>query len=142
MTRSGYGDRYTATVAGFERTQVGVFGTRSDLGLVLEYMYDDRGDDAFNTLFENDVALGARWVANDLADTEALVGYIWDVDSHEYVFSLEASRRLGEHWGLYLEGRAFGGGDAIVSPYLLAPDNKSAALQRDDYIQLELTRFF
>ncbi|MDP6374491.1 MAG: hypothetical protein QF921_00990 [Pseudomonadales bacterium] len=142
ISRSGYDDRYVAAVAGFERTLVGVFGTRSDLGLVVEYMFDDRGDRAFNTLFENDVALGARWRANDLADTEALLGLIWDTDSEEYVFSLEASRRLGDNWGLYLEGRVFGGGDDIALPYLLDPDNKSAALQRDDYIQLELKRFF
>ena len=40
FTRSGYGDRYVAATAGFERTLVGVLGSRSDLGLVVEYMFD------------------------------------------------------------------------------------------------------
>ena len=112
---------------------MGVFGTRSDLGLVLEYMYDDRGNDAFNTLFENDVALGARWVANDLADTEALVGYIWDVDSHEYVFSLEASRRLGDSWKLNIEARYY-----QDQP----PTDPLYAFRDDDFIEVELAYYF
>jgi hypothetical protein len=142
MRRSGYGDHYWAAVGGFERTIVGPFGTRADLGVVLEYMYDERGDEAFNTIFEHDLALGLRWHANDLSDTQALVGVIWDVESSEYVFSLEASRRLGETWGLYLESRVFGGGDddPVSDPF--NPAFKTATLQRDDYVQFELTKYF
>jgi hypothetical protein len=105
-------------------------------------MYDERGDEAFNTIFEHDLALGLRWHANDLSDTQALVGVIWDVESSEYVFSLEASRRLGETWGLYLESRVFGGGDddPVSDPF--NPAFKTATLQRDDYVQFELTKYF
>jgi hypothetical protein len=146
LTRSGHGDRYYAYTAGFERTVVGVFGSRSDLGLVLEYMYDQRDEAAFDTLLEHDVALGARWRANDLADSTALAGIIWDVDTEEYVFSLEASRRLGASWMAVLEGRIFGGAEPLDATWSAADlrdgEVKSRALQHDDFIQLELTRYF
>ena len=146
LTRSGQGDRYHAYTAGFERTLVGVSGSRSDLGLVVEYMYDQRDEAAFDNLFEHDVAFGTRWQLNDLADTTALAGIIWDVDTDEYVFTLEASRRLGASWQAELEGRIFGGADGIDAGThpLVPPDDdiRSRALQNDDYIQLELTRYF
>ncbi|MCZ6619950.1 MAG: hypothetical protein O7E57_17670 [Gammaproteobacteria bacterium] len=146
ITRSGYGPRYAAFNVGFEKTLVGVLGTRTDLGLVAEYMFDDRGDHAFNTVFEHDLAFGTRWRLNDIADTQALLGVIWDVKTEEYIFRLEASRRLGETWTLLLEGRVFGGADEpdpdALFQSLLDTDNKTASLQRDDYVQLELTRYF
>ena len=121
-------------------------GSRTDLGLVAEYMFDDRDDEAFNTVFEHDLALGTRWSMNDIADTQALLGVIWDVKTEEYVFSMEASRRLGETWTLLLEGRFFGGADEPDSnaplQSLFDADNKTASLQRDDFIQLELTKYF
>ncbi|MCZ6887908.1 MAG: hypothetical protein O7H39_05380 [Gammaproteobacteria bacterium] len=135
LTRAGQGDRYAAVTFGVEHTLVGVFGSRSDLGIVAEYMYDDRGLEAL-TLFENDVALGARWRRNDFSDTQALLGWTFDVRTGEYIFSLELSRRVGDTWSLYLESRVFGGAGVGIPP------DKSASLQRDDYIQLELTRFF
>ncbi len=146
FTRSGDGDRFAAVTAGFERTLVGVFGSRADLGLVAEYMYDERDEAAFNTLFEHDLALGARWRSNDVADTTALFGVIWDVNTDEYVLSLEASRRLGASWLAVVEGRVFGGApglDPDMPPtQLLDGEYKSRSLQDDDYLQLELTRYF
>jgi hypothetical protein len=146
IRRSGFGDRYAAFNAGFERTLVGIFGTRSDLGLVAEYLYDERGDDAFDTLFERDLALGARFSLNDAADSHALLGFIVDRDTHERVFSLEASRRFGDAWLLAVEGRAFAGADAVDPDDPLAvrvmPAERSAPFQRDDYLQIEFTRYF
>ena len=107
-------------------------------------MYDERDEAAYNTLFEHDVALGARWQANDLAGTTALFGVIWDVDTEEYVLSLEASRQLGASWEAVLEGRVFGGAPPLDAGAPLAFDGevKSRALQDDDFIQIELTRYF
>lgn len=146
LTRSGHGDRYYAYTTGFERTLVGAFGARGDLGVVVEYMYDQRDEAAFDTLFEHDLALGVRWLANDLSDTTALAGVVWDVQTDEYVLSLEASRRLGASWQAVLEARVFAGAsapdpDAGIRA-ALDLDVKSRALQRDDFVQLELTRYF
>lgn len=146
ISNSGYDDRYTAINLGFERTLVGVLGGRADLGLIAEYMFDDRDEAAINTLFEHDLALGTRWSLNDVADTQALLGVIWDTQTDEYVFKVEGSRRLGETWTLLVEGRVFGGANEpdMRAPLqsLLDADNKSASLQRDDFLQLELTRYF
>ncbi|MEM6708369.1 MAG: SPOR domain-containing protein [Pseudomonadota bacterium] len=146
ISRSGDGDRYTAGNLGFEQTFVGVGGSRTDLGLVVEYLFDDRGGRAQNTLFEQDVALGTRWAFNDIAATEALVGVIWDHETDEMVYTLEASRQLGSNWLLALEARAFSGADAR-SPLeelagFLDGSAKTAFLADDDLLQLELRRFF
>ena len=148
LTRSSQGERYAAATGGFERTVVGAFGTRADLGLILEYMYDDRGDDA-TTVFEHDLAVGARWRWNDVADSHALFGVIWDVQTEEYIFKLEGGRRLGNDWQLYVQGRVFGGGNQpptepieAVLESMLDYQNKLGPLQRDDFLQIELTRFF
>ena len=144
IARSGMHQRYHAAVAGFERTLVGVFGTRADLGLVAEYLYDERGDAALDTLFERDIALGARWQFNDVADSQALLGLIWDPKTDEYLLSLEAQRRLGDAWQLALEARLFGGArqSNTALTQLLNESRKSVALQRDDVLQLELTHYF
>ncbi len=143
ISRSGFGNRYGAVNAGFERTLVGVLGTRTDLGLVAEYLWDERDDRAFNTVFEHDLALGTRWRLNDVGDTEALLGVIWDVETDETIVRLEASRRLGDTWTLLVEGRAFAGADE-PEPGVpdFDPDNKLGQFQRDDFLQLELTRYF
>ncbi|HEX7036939.1 MAG TPA: SPOR domain-containing protein [Pseudomonadales bacterium] len=146
LRRSGHGDRYHAFTAGFERTLVGVLGSRTDLGLVVEYMYDQRDEAAFDTLFEHDLALGGRWRLNDAADTTALAGVIWDVETDEYVVTLEANRRLGPSWLAVLEARVFAGTEPLTGAAALAElldgDSKSGFLQQDDFIQLELTRYF
>ncbi len=146
FTRSGFGARYAAANIGLERTFVGVFDSAVDVGLVLEYMYDERGDEAFNTLFEDDVAIGGRLALNDVADTQALLGVILDTARDETVISLEASTRLSDNWSVSLESRIFQGGERILplaSPLvLLDGDYKSAWLQDEDYLQLELTRYF
>jgi hypothetical protein len=139
--RTNFPDDYYAFNAGFERTLVGAFGTRADLGLVFEYLYDDRGDEAFDTFFENDLAVATRWALNDLGDTQALIGVVWDHESNETIFTLEASRRLGETWLLLLEGRAFSGAADLDPDNPFDPDNKGASVARDDYIELELTKY-
>ncbi len=140
--RTNFPDAFYAFNAGFERTLVGAFGTRADLGLVVEYLYDERGDEAFDTFFEHDIALATRWALNDLSDTQALIGLTWDHEYRETIFTLEASRRLGETWLLLLEGRAFAGASDLDPDNPLDPANKGASVARDDYIELELTKYF
>ncbi|NIT13505.1 MAG: hypothetical protein GTN99_04455, partial [Candidatus Dadabacteria bacterium] len=42
ITRGGQGDRFVATVAGFEYTVFQIFGSAADLGILSEYLYDGR----------------------------------------------------------------------------------------------------
>ncbi|NNF08079.1 MAG: hypothetical protein HKN21_15050, partial [Candidatus Eisenbacteria bacterium] len=93
---------------------------------------DDRGDNA-TTPFEEDLFLGARLVLNDVQSTECLAGVIIDADSRATLTSVEASRRFGDRWRLYLEYRGFSGLDMTDPLY---------GFRKDDYVQLELVAFF
>ncbi len=146
--RSGQGAPHVAAAAGLERTWVGLFG-RGDLGLVLEYLHDERDKRAPPGRFEHDVAVGLRYAANDSADTTLLLGLVQDVHSDERTLSLEATSRLAPGLALAVEARVFGGnvggnahGDGSSLNALIDPDNKTGFLDRDDYVQLELTTYF
>jgi len=91
------------------------------------------------------VAIGARFQFNDYADSQALIGFIFDTEQDDYFLSIEASRRLSESWRLNLEARVFGGGSAWSParslPDITEPRYKSSWLQEDDYLQFELKKF-
>jgi hypothetical protein len=130
--RRGQGEPFSALVGGFEYTFYGVFDSARDVGWLLEYHYDDRGD-AATSPFQNDLMSGLRLALNDPQSSELLAGAILDLDRGGVFYVVEASRRLGQHWKLGLEGRAFAG---------LHQDDPSFSLRRDDYLQLELAYYF
>lgn len=131
FTRSGQGERFGALTGGFEYTFVGAFGTPANVGLVAEYLFDERGEDSL-TLFEDDIYVAARVAFNDPQSTELIAGVAFDRGSDASVFNLEASRRLGDRWVLSLEARAFS---------RLAERDVRAGIRNDDYVQLELAFF-
>ena len=135
ITRSGIRSNpssYTALTAGFEYTFVGIAQSNYDLGVIAEVLYDDRGDDA-PTPFNEDLMIGARLTLNDEQSTEFLCGVILDSDDNGRMFVLESSRRLGANWKISLEGQAF---THIDNADVLA------GFRNDDYMQLELARYF
>ncbi|MFN3714187.1 MAG: hypothetical protein ACK4SX_11035 [Alcanivoracaceae bacterium] len=131
--------------AGFEVTQVGVFGSDLDLGWILEYLWEDRSD-SFVSPFASDVLLGQRLTLNDLASTELLWGLIWDPDTGERVYSLESSRRFGSQWRATLEARIYSrAGEPPTAMELFSGqplDKPLSVYSREDMIQLELIRYF
>jgi hypothetical protein len=132
INRSGQGESYTALTAGFEYTFVGIAESNADLGVLSEVLYDDRGNDA-PTPFADDLMLGARLTLNDEQSTEFLFGMIFDSDNDSRLFTLESSRRLGANWKITLEGQAFANIDS---------SDPLAGIRNDDYLQLELARYF
>ena len=124
--------RYNEAVVGFEYTHVGLNESAMDLGLLLEYLYDERAELAPGP-FEDDVMLGLRWVFNDMQSTEVLMGAIFDLGGSAVTSSIEASRRLGQSWKLALEYRGTSG---------LEPTDPSYLFRNDNYVQLELGYFF
>jgi len=124
--------RYTAFVGGFEYTLIGVRDSVHDLGLLLEYHFDDRNNLATSGL-QNDVFIGLRWVLNDVQSTEILAGAVVDADSQATFASIEASRRIGDSWKVTLEARAFSNLDSS-EPLFVVRD--------DDYFELQITRYF
>lgn len=148
LTRSGMIDRrYFATVFGFEYTFEAVFDSVSDLGLVVEYNFDERGEDSPDSYFlENDVAVGLRWALNDEASTEMLVGMIYDHKTHERITTLEASRRLGDVWKISMDAMFFSSQKppsyADLNNGSFNPLYKLASSSHNDMIQVELVRYF
>jgi len=132
IRRDTSSETFTALTGGFEYTFYGVFESNYDVGLISEYLFDDRNDQLI-TPFENDVMIGSRITWNDEQSTELLVGLVQDLDSSDAAWNIEASRRFGNNWTLSLEGRIFKSDQAQSSLY---------QIRRDDYIQLELARYF
>ena len=129
---SGNGDRYFASTAGFEYTLYGIFDTQQDMGLIAEYLYDERGRNAF-TLFEDDIFLGARWAWNDSNDTDFLAGVIQDVNSSERVFRVEGSHRLDNGLKLNVEGQFFSN---------IPRFSRFGSFRQEDFVQVELGWYF
>ncbi len=131
-------DDFYAYVGGFEYTQFGVAGSPGDLGWLLEYSYDNRGEyeelgDSATNALQNDIFFGVRWTGNDLDSSELLATIAVDVDNGSSFTNIEASRRLGESWTLGLELRVF-----------IKIDQKDLLyfFRHDDYLELQITRHF
>lgn len=133
ISQEGQEGRFAAMVAGFEYTFYGVMGTGADLGILSEYLYDGRNEAAPATPFDDDIFVGARLAFNDLNSTQLLIGAIVDRDNQANLFSVEASRRIGDRWVLELEARIF---DNVSSSDILFGQRE------DDFLQLRLKRFF
>lgn len=120
----------TAAVTGFEYTLVGPLETAIDLGLLLEYQYDSRGEDA---LSQNDLFLGTRFALNDMASSEILAGITQDLDdTASYFFLLEGSTRLNPSTTL----------DVTLFAVESGPDDPMSAFRRDDSIEVALNFYF
>lgn len=134
ITRGGQGERFYATVAGFEYTLFGLFGSDADLGLLAEYLHDSRDeDDAPATPFDDDFFAGARLALNDVDDTEILAGAVIDRDTQATFVTIEAERRLSENMNLEIEARFFAN----------VPDSDVlSGIRRDDYVEVRLSTFF
>ena len=132
LHRSGQATTYNAVAGGFEYTFVGIMDTAIDLGVLSEYHYDDRGESS-TSIFEDDIAVGARLAFNDVQSSEALLGLVWDRNTGGKFFNIEASRRVGQSWLLEMQGRFF---------FSQKTSDPAIAFTKDDYIELLLTYNF
>lgn len=131
--RKGQSEDFAAVVAGFEYNQERVFGSRYGLGYLAEYQYDEREDNFFAT-GQNDIMLGLRVIANDIAGTEVLMGFVQDLDdTSTYSAYLEASSRLSANWRWKLDGYFFSSNNQ---------DDPFFFLRRDDHIEFSLEYYF
>lgn len=97
-------DDFFAMVAGIEYTLFN-FRDSGDLGLLFEYLHDERGPFTMPTPFDDDVFIGARYTLNDISDTSLLAGAIVDTGSRASLFSLEFQTRLAGGFTLDIELR-------------------------------------
>jgi len=132
VSRRIEGEYNSALTGGFEYTQAALFDSDIDLGLLVEYLFDDQGKQAL-TPFEDDVLIGARLALNDIQGSELLAGVIQDLDSNTLAYSLEASRRIGDDWKVEVEMRLYDN---------IAADDFLYAFRQDDLVQVEFRRYF
>lgn len=124
-------EKYRRATGGFEYTFYAVAGS-ADLGLVMEYLYDSRGELA-TTPFEDDIMTGLRLTLNDEQSTDALLGVIKDINDDSYLISLEANRRIGNSWKLSIQASKF-----LVDGL----DQSLKSFAEDDLLQIELGYYF
>ncbi len=124
--------RYSAIQSGFEYTYYGVNETAADVGLLVEYAWDERGKSASSGM-QNDITLGARLTMNDTDSTELLVGVGYDLDFNDKSLVIEGNMRVGDSTKMIIDGRFFSSN---------ALSSSSWSLRKDSYIQLTIEHYF
>jgi hypothetical protein len=133
ISRDVNGDNFFAAVGGFEYTSVGVFDSRYDIGWLVEYQYDERDDTSF-IISQNDLMFGSRFVFNDTAGTEILMGFVQDLDESGSLSAfVEASSRINDNWRWSFDAWFFTSD---------VPTDPVYAIRRDDFAQLSLEYYF
>ncbi len=131
--RSADAQDFFALVAGLEYTFSNIDGNGLDIGLIGEYLYDDRDALSLNGL-QNDLFFGSRIAFNDVKDTSILIGGITDLESSSTIFSVEASRRIGETWKAEIEARIFNSIDS--NEFILSN------FQNDSFLRFSISKYF
>ncbi|MBD3649208.1 MAG: hypothetical protein HUJ31_17565, partial [Pseudomonadales bacterium] len=121
-------DDFFAMVAGLEYTFYGI-NRGWDLGVLAEYLHDERDPLLMPTPFEDDIYLGVRLALNDLDSTSLLAGVIVDADSGEGFLSLEFETRLADGWKLNAEARVIAGSIGEQFDF---------GIRRDDYLSVTI----
>ena len=125
-------ENHIALVSGFEYSFFDIKSSGADLGIVGEFLFDGRGQDA-PTIAQNDVLIGLRFALNDAASTDALLGLFVDLEGDGTIVTLEANRRFGNNFKGTLNYTAWS---------VSEPSSPLAAFDREDNIRLELGYFF
>lgn len=133
VAREGQGRTFGAAVVGFEHTLYQVGNSAADVGLLMEYLYDGRDENAPPTIHDDDLFVGSRLALNDPFDTQVLGGAIVDRNDGTVAALLEAERRIGRRIKLELEARWFMNVDRT---------NTVAVFDRDSHVMLRVSRFF
>ena len=128
----GREEDYGAFIFGLERTLYELFGSRADLTVLAEWLYDGRGSRA-PSVWENDLYIAGSLAFNDVPGTELVAGILGDVRRDYRALSLELKRRLSAGWTVRLEGFANLSADARDLTY----DGR-----RDSFLGVDLTFSF
>ncbi len=126
-------DSFIAAVGGLEYTFYSVKNSAADVGVLIEYLYDDRNSVSPPTAFDNDVFIGTRLALNDAEDTSILAGVVIDLDTQEMFLNIEAERRFSDTLSVDLQLRTFMNAE---------PGDALYAVKQDDYLQLRLSWYY
>ncbi|MEX2962316.1 hypothetical protein [Microbulbifer sp. TYP-18] len=117
---------------GSEYTFVGVGESEIDVGVLAEYYYDDRGNEA-TTPFENDLVLGTRIVFNDYQTTSLIIGTTVDIKDDSRFYTIEGSRRVSDQLSAELRARIFSNTNNTEYSY---------PFRQDDYFEISISYNF
>lgn len=123
---------HASLVSGFEYSFFDIRSTGADLGLVAEWLYDEREEQSPQP-FQNDALVGLRLALNDEQSLEGLLGVIADLDSGGHLITLEGSRRFGSNVKTSLLMTLFQNGD---------DDMSFSEFDREDNLQINVAYFF
>jgi hypothetical protein len=129
--RRSKADDFTAAVGGFEHS-LEAYESGAEMSLLAEYHNDSRGE-SLSSPFQNDLFVAARYAFNDEASSELLAGAFYDLDNDTTSIRLEGSRRIGEGMKLNVEAQVVTNADE---------DDPLNNFAEDDYVQIELQKFF
>jgi len=129
-------DDYWATQAGFEYTYVGVFDSAADVGLLMEYAWDSRGEGSATEItssFQNDLYIGSRIAFNDVQSSEILMGIGTDLDHSATSFIFEMNRRIGDSIKVSADIRILQSSEPLEQLY---------SIKEDDHLQISVDWYF
>lgn len=131
--RTGYSRGFGAAILGGEYTLNSIGGSAADLGLMLEYQYDDRPWDAPLSPMDQGVYAGIRVAFNDPASSQFKFGVLQATTSAAQVWQGDFSRRIAENWTVEGSVNVFVNAHAQPALYGFA---------RDSYMEISLVRYF
>ena len=131
--RAGPQDNFFAGAAGFEYTFFDIAASGADIGIISEYLFDNRALLVAGQNDDDDISVGLRLALNDIDSTELVAAVVQDVDDHSRYIYVEASRRLGNAFKLSVEARGVNN---------VASDNPLHIYENENYLQLELGYYF
>ena len=130
--RLGTARSYRAGVFGVEHNLYDITGDGRDLVLLAEYARDSRKG-LSHSGFQNDLTLGARWVWNDVEDTQVLGLLTRDLDNAAQTMTVSIGRRLTDELTFEASAR-------LVERYERDPN--STALSKDSAVITSVTYSF
>jgi len=131
--RTAKAQDFFAIVAGLEYTFSNIDSNGLDIGFITEYLYDERDELALTSL-QNDLFIGTRIAFNDTKDTSILIGGIMDLEKSSKIFSMEASRRIGNSWKAEIEARIFSS--------ISNQERFLSSFKDDSFVKFSVSKFF
>ncbi len=126
-------ETFSGAIVGGDYTFNDFMGGAGTLIVSAEYHYDNRSTRQPVTAFADDVFLAAAYSANDTNDTRIDASVFIDVDDDAQLFTLGASRRLGDNVSLGMH----------ASHVDAAPSNDPLSFVDDDsFVEFSLSIFF
>jgi hypothetical protein len=134
ISRESRKERFFAFTGGYEYTFNNIKDTGIDLGIITEYLYDNRDQFMFPpNPFDNHIFIGTRLAFNDVQSTDLLAGVIVSNESGSTFINVEGSRRIGQSFKLNLRIRGFNGLNDTELFY---------GFRNDSYFQLDLEWYY